>query len=76
MAEALKQVCKESGLGDPEKITFDAEFSGGAIPIGSREVASAERLKERLGVTLRPVHETIYDMGQSLLTASSAQSTF
>jgi nucleoside-diphosphate-sugar epimerase len=72
MAEALQQVCKESGLGDPDKITFDANFSGGAIPIGSREVASAERLKESLGITLRPVHETIYDMGQSLLTASSA----
>jgi nucleoside-diphosphate-sugar epimerase len=72
MAEALKQVCKESGLGDPDKITFDAQFSGGVIPIGSREVASAERLKESLGITLRPVRETIYDMGQSLLTASSA----
>ena len=71
MAEALKQVCKNSGLGDPDKITFDAQFSGGAIPIGSREVASTERLKESLGITLRPAHETIYDMGQSLLTARS-----
>jgi nucleoside-diphosphate-sugar epimerase len=76
MAEALQQVCKESGLGDLDKITFDAQFSGGAIPIGSREVASAERLNESLGIILRPAHETIYDMGQSLLTASSAQSTF
>ena len=57
MADALKRVCRESGLGNAEKITFDSEFSGGAIPIGNKEVESLDRLKE-LGVSLRSVDET------------------
>jgi dihydroflavonol-4-reductase len=60
MAEALKRVSREeTGLGgDPSKITFDADFKGGAIPIGQREVEATERLQQKLGITLRPVEET------------------
>ena len=58
MAEALRQVCRDLGLGNPDAINFDADFQGGAIPIGSREVESVERLNDSLGITLRPVFET------------------
>jgi nucleoside-diphosphate-sugar epimerase len=58
MAEALKGVCEDSGLGDPAKITYDGTFSGGAIPIGEKEVEAESRLEEYLGVKLRPVEET------------------
>jgi nucleoside-diphosphate-sugar epimerase len=67
MAKALKRVCQQTGFGDADSITFDAEFQGGAIPIGSREVEAAEHLEKVLGVTLRPVEETIADMGRALL---------
>jgi nucleoside-diphosphate-sugar epimerase len=58
MAKALRQACMETGLGDPDAISFDADFKGGAIPIGEREVEATDRLREGLGITLRPVHET------------------
>ena len=57
MADALMRMCKETGLGNADKITFDAEFSGGAIPIGQQEVEAVQRLEE-LGVILRTVDET------------------
>jgi nucleoside-diphosphate-sugar epimerase len=58
MAQALQTVCHETGLGKPDAITFDATYSGGAIPIGSREAETLERLRRDLGITLRPVQET------------------
>jgi nucleoside-diphosphate-sugar epimerase len=58
MAEILKDVCTESGLSDPEGISFDSTFKGGAIQIGSQEVESTDRLNSLLGITLTPVHET------------------
>ena len=58
MADILKDVCTESGLSDPEGISFDSTFKGGAIPIGSREAESTDRLFSLLGITLTPVHET------------------
>ena len=69
MAEVLKEVCKETGLSDPEDISFDSDFKGGAIPIGSREVEATSRLNDLLSITLTSVHETIRDMGRSLLLA-------
>jgi len=71
MAQALMQVCRESGLGDADRITFDADFQGGAIPIGEQEVEATERLEQILGIKLRPVEETISDMGRALLQASA-----
>jgi len=69
MAEVLKEVCKETGMSDPERVTFDGDFQGGAIPIGSQEVEATKRLHDVLGITLTPVHDTIRDMGRSLLMA-------
>ena len=69
MAEVLKEVCKETGLSDPEEVSFDSDFKGGAIPIGSREVEATSRLNDLLSITLTSVHETIRDMGRSLLLA-------
>lgn len=67
MAKELANVCRETKLGDPEAISFDGDFKGGAIPIGTQEVEAATRLETLLGVTLRPVQETICDMGRALL---------
>ena len=57
----------------PSKITFDGEFQGGAIPIGSREVEATERLQDILGLTMTPLEDTIRDMGRSLLLATDAE---
>ena len=73
MAEVLKEVCKDTGLGDPSKISFDSEFQGGAIPIGSQEVEATGRLQDILGLTMTPLHDTIRDMGRSLLLAKDAE---
>lgn len=69
MAEVLKEVCDTTGLGDPSKITFDGEFQGGAIPIGSREVEATRRIESLLGLKMTPLRDTIRDMGKSLLLA-------
>jgi nucleoside-diphosphate-sugar epimerase len=58
MARELREVCRETGLGDPCAISFDSDFQGGAIPIGSQEVEATLRLRDLLGINLRPVHET------------------
>lgn len=70
-AEALKAVAQETGLGDPDKITFDGEFSGGAIPIGNQEVEAVARLKSDLGIELIGVDQTMADMARSLLKMTS-----
>ena len=57
-AEVLRQICRETQLGNPNAIHFDSQFQGGAIPIGQKEVDSTERLQKYLGVSLRPVEET------------------
>ena len=67
MADALKKICKESGMGDPEKITFDSDFDGGAIKIGEKECEAAANLLEDFGLVMRPVEETMADMGEVLL---------
>ena len=68
IATWLQQVCTESGRSDPHKIQFDAEFSGGAIPIGEKEVEAEQRLEQELGVKLRPVKDTIVGIAKTLLT--------
>ena len=54
-----------------EAITADLAFTGGAIPIGAREVVAAEELAE-LGVACRPTAETLADMADALLAARAA----
>jgi nucleoside-diphosphate-sugar epimerase len=68
-ARVIKAVCREEQLGDPEKIHFDANFQGGSIPIGEKEVDAAERLESLLGLKLRSVEETIGEMARALLQA-------
>ena len=58
IAGVLKETCRECNAGNPERIHHDSVFQGGAIPIGQKEVDSAEQLQEYLGVELRPVEET------------------
>jgi nucleoside-diphosphate-sugar epimerase len=58
MAEALKDVCRKTGLGDPDAIMYDSKFVGGAIAIGDKEVEATDRLETLLGIKLRPVRET------------------
>eukprot|EP00521_Asterionellopsis_glacialis_P016855 CAMPEP_0195302514 /NCGR_PEP_ID=MMETSP0707-20130614/31222_1 /TAXON_ID=33640 /ORGANISM="Asterionellopsis glacialis, Strain CCMP134" /LENGTH=371 /DNA_ID=CAMNT_0040365791 /DNA_START=38 /DNA_END=1153 /DNA_ORIENTATION=- len=67
MADALKRICKDTGMGDPDKISFDADFDGGAIKIGDKECECAAKLKDEFGLVMRSVEETMADMGEVLL---------
>ena len=67
IADWMKDVCRRTGLGEADKIHYDADFDGGAIKIGDREVEATDRLEKELGIRLRPVRETIEDMAQVLL---------
>ena len=60
-ANALKEASP-----NPENITYDAEFDGGAIKIGEKEVEGVDRLAKELGVSLRPVDVTFRDMARIL----------
>ena len=57
---------------DPNKVHYDAEFQGGSIPIGNKEVDATDALQRLLGIALRPVKDTIVDMTQILLSASES----
>lgn len=67
IAEILQRICIASKFGEPEAITYDAEFSGGAIPIGEKETEAEVRLKQELGITLTSPDKTIADMGEFLI---------
>jgi nucleoside-diphosphate-sugar epimerase len=71
IAEWLQQVRRRHDNVDaPEKnkkIHYDADFTGGAIPVGTLEVECTQRLHDELGVKLRPVKDTIVDMAERLL---------
>jgi nucleoside-diphosphate-sugar epimerase len=52
IASWLKDACRESsGVAEADKIHFDGDYAGGFIPIGQKEVETAERLQNELGVT-------------------------
>jgi len=74
IAAWIADACRDTNLADPDAIHYDADFQGGAIPIGEREVDALERLEQDLGVTLRPVKETIVDMTKLLLKQKEPQS--
>lgn len=67
IAEWLREICHTTGRGNPVKIHCDTDFTGGAIPIGDKEVESIGRLRIELGLELRPVRETITEMAYSIL---------
>jgi nucleoside-diphosphate-sugar epimerase len=79
LQEAISDHRKEAGQStetavfDPAKIHFDSAFTGGAIPIGQREVDCMERVKTDLGVELRPVKETIMDMARYLMVQETVK---
>jgi nucleoside-diphosphate-sugar epimerase len=75
IASWLKDACRDSsGVTEADKIHFDGDYAGGFIPIGQKEVETAERLQIELGVTLRPVQETMTDMTNVLLKGSKTGS--
>lgn len=75
IASWLKDACKKSsGAAEADKIHFDGDYVGGFIPIGQLEVKCSERLQSELGVTLRPVQETMTDMTNVLLKGSKTTS--
>lgn len=67
MAEELKKMSTEMGIGAPDKIYADTEFSGGAIQIGDKEVGCYERMESLLDLKPRSVEETMSDMAKVLL---------
>lgn len=69
VAEELKRIAKETGLGDADGIVWDKEFDGGAVRIGEKEVECVERAKDLLGsgFELRSVEDTFRDMALALL---------
>jgi nucleoside-diphosphate-sugar epimerase len=67
IADWLRDACQSTALGDPSLVKHDSTFAGGAIPIGEKEVEATDRLERELGVTLRPVKDTIVDMANILL---------
>ena len=71
IAQWLKDVCRQSGLGDPDRIHHDTDFDGGVIPIGEKEVEATDRLRDELGISLRPVKETMMDMVRVLLVENA-----
>lgn len=69
VASLLRDACRVYGLTNPESVMCDTEFNGGAIPVGEREVEATNRLREDMGLELRPMKETIIDMVKHLLDA-------
>jgi nucleoside-diphosphate-sugar epimerase len=68
MADELRRMATQLGIGKPEKIHADVNFDGGAIKIGCKEVDCASRMEELLdGFTVRPVEESMRDMAKALL---------
>jgi len=68
LADELKRIAKETGVGDPDAISYDADFDGGAIVIGEREVECVERANTLLGgLEFRSPKETLADMAIALL---------
>lgn len=69
VAEIFQTICRDTGFGNPEAITYDADFAGGAIAIGDKEVDAEAILKNELGITLRDPEDTMADMGHYLAEA-------
>ena len=67
VADVLQEMCIDANYGNPNAITYDAQFSGGAIPIGEKEVDAENVLRAELLVTLQNPEKTIADMGKFLI---------
>ena len=58
-----------------DAIHSDDAFTGGAIAIGEKEVNAEAPLRDALGITLRPIQETMQDMTVRLLQQEHAAET-
>jgi len=69
IARALADSVEKFGDGtyDAENIMWDAEFDGGAIKIGDKEVDCAQVLEEDLGIVCRQTAESFRDMARAVL---------
>jgi len=68
MADELRRMTTELGIGEPDKIYPDTVFDGGAIKIGEKEVGCSQRMEKLLdGFKVRSVEETMRDMAKVLL---------
>ncbi|CAM9560051.1 unnamed protein product, partial [Heterosigma akashiwo] len=68
MAEELKKIAIEMGIGEPDRIHADTNYDGGAIEIGEQEVGCADRMDQLLdGFKVRDVETTMRDMAKVLL---------
>jgi hypothetical protein len=56
-----------------DAIHSDDEFTGGAIPIGQKEVEAEGPLRDILGIELRTIQETMQDMTVRLLEQQQQQ---
>lgn len=64
LADWIRQVTAPSYR---DAIHSDDDFTGGAIPIGEKEVDAEEPLENALGIKLRSIRDTIQDMTVRLL---------
>lgn len=76
IANWLKAACTRTSFADSAKIQHDETFSGGSIPIGAKEVDALMQLKDKLGVSLRPVEDTIADMALVMLESNPDSRSF
>lgn len=72
MAEKMRQIAIDIGIGDPDKIHADTVFDGGIMKIGQKEVDCYERMNVFLnGFSPRSIETTISDMAKVLLELES-----
>lgn len=74
-AEQIRERLRAVGCEEHARaVHADAEFDGGAIPIGSQEVVAADALAE-LGLRCRPSTATLADMAEALVRGTAAPTT-
>ena len=66
VADEMRRIANEVGVVYGSKITADEDFDGGAIKIGDQEVGCEKKLREKLGISCRPVLNTFGDMTRNM----------
>jgi nucleoside-diphosphate-sugar epimerase len=65
--EQNRQQQQEQQITIKKKMYCDDKFDGGYIPIGQIEVLTSDILRDDLGVTCRPIQESLIDTARQLL---------
>jgi len=65
--EQNRQQQQEQQITNKKKMYCDDKFDGGYIPIGQIEVLTSDMLRDDLGVTCRPIQESLIDTARQLL---------